>query len=314
MTEETNAKIDSNLILSSQVAQGTSVIGDRWAIRIIRDIYLGARRFEEFRSHSAISRGTLASRLKSLVGHGILYKNPYQASPTRYEYRLTDKGLDLYPVLLMAWAWETRWCPGHELPPELRHTKCGNRMRALLRCRHCHEDLDAKDVSFSFNELSGSAKKIPPRYQRRSRSKQELADSSQGKEFTFVDIVGDRWTSMVVAAAFFGLKRFDAIAESLGIATNILADRLKLLVQSEVLRRIPYQQNPPRYEYRLSQKGRELYAYIVTVHEWAEKWLLPNGDTPLVLHHEACGRQFVSEVVCSACEQPLSAAEVRFEA
>ena len=72
-----------------------AIIGDRWAFMIIRDIYLGVRQFEELRRRSGAARGTLASRLKALVRHGLLYRNPYQSAPVRYEYRLTDKGLDL---------------------------------------------------------------------------------------------------------------------------------------------------------------------------------------------------------------------------
>ena len=77
-------KIDAEIILSSQVAQGMAIIGDRWAFMIIRDIYLGVRQFEEFRRRSKITRGTLASRLKALIESGILFKKPYQTLPTRY--------------------------------------------------------------------------------------------------------------------------------------------------------------------------------------------------------------------------------------
>lgn len=297
--------VDQDLILSSQVAQGMAVIGDRWAVMIIRDAYLGARQFEEFRRRSGISRGTLASRLRSLVDSGVLCRNPYQTSPTRYEYRLTDKGLDMYPILLMAWAWETRWGRGSYLPPELTHTRCGNTMRPQLRCGHCHDEVRPQDVRFSASETARPAKKYPAPNQRRSRVKKELG--------TMLDIVGDRWTSLVVAAAFFGRKRYDDIAASIGIATNILADRLKLLVKAGVFDRVPYQDNPVRYEYFLSEMGRDLYAHTIAIHEWADRWLISDDQGPIKLHHKSCDRPFVSEVICSECEQPLLASEVSFE-
>jgi DNA-binding HxlR family transcriptional regulator len=237
-------KVDPDLILNSQVAQGMAVIGDRWAFMIIRDIYLGIRQFEEFRRRNNIARGTLASRLKSLVERGILCKAPYQTAPIRYEYRLTEKGLDMYPILLMSWVWETKWGKGRFLPPVLTHNLCGKDMHPRLRCGHCHLGITPRDVRFTAGNRARSVKKVPARHQRRSRSKEEFVDGSGEKAFTMLDIVGDRWTSLVVAAAFFGLQRYDDIAASIGIATNILADRLKLLVHIGVLNRVAYQERP----------------------------------------------------------------------
>jgi DNA-binding HxlR family transcriptional regulator len=305
--------VDSNLILNSPVAQGMAVIGDRWAFMIVRDVYLGVRQFEEFRRRNNIARGTLTSRLKSLLLHGILCKHPYQTSPIRHEYRLTDKGLDMYPILLMSWAWETKWGRGQFLPPALTHRSCGRDMQPLLRCGGCHTQVTPRDMRFTPGEHACPAGAIPPRYQRRSKSKEEFAEGSAEKTFSVLDVIGDRWTSLVVAAEFFGMQRFDDIAASIGIATNILADRLKLLVHIGVLDRLRYQQRPDRFEYRLSEMGRELYAPTITIHEWAERWLIPGGKSPLILRHQLCDQPFVSEVVCSECEQPLLASDVSFD-
>lgn len=313
MAHHSAAKVDPDLILNSQVAQGMAVIGDRWAFMIIRDIYLGVRQFEEFRRRSNIARGTLASRLKSLVKHDILYRHPYQTSPTRYEYRLTEKGLDMYPILLMSWAWETKWGKGRYLPPVLTHESCGKGMHPRLRCGECHVDIAPRDVRFSRGGAARAAQKTPPRYQRRSKSKEEFIDDPGEHTFTMLDIVGDRWTSLVVAAAFFGLQRFDDIAAAIGIATNILADRLKLLVQIGVLNRVPYQEKPQRFEYHLSDMGRDLYSYTITIHEWANRWLIADGEVPLKLLHRLCDKPLHSEVVCSECAEPLQAQDVSFE-
>lgn len=306
-------RVDPDLILNSQVAQGMAVIGDRWAFMIIRDIYLGIRQFEAFRRRNNIARGTLASRLKSLVDHELLYKLPYQTSPTRYEYRLTEKGLDMYPILLMSWEWETKWGKGRFLPPALKHDLCGNDMHPRLRCSHCHLGITPQEVRFTPGKYAHSAKRVGPRHQRRSKSKEEFVTGSGEKTFTMLDIIGDRWTSLVVAAAFFGLQRFDDIGASIGIATNILADRLKLLVDIGVLNRVAYQERPQRFEYHLSEMGRELYSHTLTIHEWADRWLIREGESPLNLRHVPCKKPLVSEVVCSECEQPLVASEVSFD-
>jgi DNA-binding HxlR family transcriptional regulator len=128
-----------------------------------------------------------------------------------------------------------------------------------------------------------------------------------------LDIIGDRWTSLVIAALYFGLNRYDDIASALGIATNILADRLKLLVSADVLERIPYQENPPRYEYRLTDKGADLYLHTLQMHEWASRWLLVDNQQPLILKHQPCGSILHSELVCSECEEPLTTTEITFD-
>ena len=303
MARKRTQEVDADLILNSQVAQGMAVIGDRWVFTIIRDIYLGVRQFEEFRRRSNIARGTLTSRLKSLIDHDILCRFPYQVSPTRYEYRLTEKGQDLYPIVLMSWAWEHKWGGGRLLPPTLTHDTCGHEMHPSLRCSHCHVDVAPQDVRFSPRKSARTTAIKPPRHQRRSKSKGEATS-------LMLDIVGDRWTSLVVAAAFFGLQRFDDIAASIGIATNILADRLKLLVSIGVLDRVAYQQRPRRFEYHLSEMGRDLYSHTITIHEWADRWLIPDGEAPLELVHIPCDQSLVSEVICSECEQPLVARDV----
>jgi DNA-binding HxlR family transcriptional regulator len=311
VNDKAKPKVDANLILNSQVAQALTVIGDRWAFMIIRDIYLGARQFEELRRRSNAARGTLTSRLKKLVEHGILYKSPYQSSPIRFEYRLTDKGLDLYPVVLTIWQWEMTWGQGRYLPPELFHKRCGQSMHPLFRCASCHAEVKPQDVAFSSGRNADSAGKVPARYQRRSRVKPD--GDKNDAVFTIFSIIGDRWTYLVIAAAFFGMQRYDDIASSIGIATNILADRLKTLVDAGVLDRRPYQDRPMRYEYHLSDKGRGLYANTIAMHEWADRWLIDKDKQPLLLRHKICDKPFESELTCSHCELPLTVGDVSYE-
>lgn len=310
MNDKAKQRFDPNLILNSQVAQALTVIGDRWAFMIIRDVYLGVRQFEELRRRSNAARGTLTSRLKKLVQHGILYKNPYHTSPVRFEYRLTDKGLDLYPVVLTMWAWEIKWGTGRYLPPELTHKNCGESMRPRFRCSDCHAETMPQDFAFTQGQNAQLAKKVPPRFQRRSKAGDKGGKSEQS--FGIFNIIGDRWTSLVIAAAFFGMQRFDDIASAIGIATNILADRLKLLVDVGVLSRQPYHDRPVRYEYHLSDKGRDLYANTIAMHEWANRWLIDDDREPVLLRHKPCDRRFKSEIVCSVCEEALIPSDVSY--
>lgn len=306
-------KVEPAVVLNSQVARALSVIGDRWAFLIIRDVYLGVRQFEELRKRTGAARGTLSSRLHGLVDNGILYRNPYQTAPLRYEYRLTDKGMDLYPLVLATWNWETKWGDGENLPPELIHTTCGNSLRPIYRCGHCCEEIALLGVTYEQGANSLSAKKIPPRFQRRSKSKEGSHPDVDRRFFHVVDVLGDRWTALVVACSYFGVTRFDDIVHSIGIATNILSDRLKVLLNVGVLVRKPYQENPIRYEYRLSEKGHELYPTAVAMHEWASKWLLSKGEQPLKLRHRKCDKPLKPEIVCNHCEKELVPGEVMFQ-
>lgn len=306
------APADSRLILGSPVARALAVIGDRWAHLIIRDAFLGVRRFEDFRRRSGAARGTLASRLKKLEAHGILDRSPYQASPVRYEYRLTEMGLDLYPQVLAARNWELRWNNDDSLPAVMTHTLCGKRMYPLFRCQSCESSIVIYDVVFRPGTAISGTKSLPARFQRRSKTSSESESDVDRRLFHFLDVVGDRWTGLVVASLFFGLRRFDEIADAIGIATNILSDRLKTLVSTGILKRVPYQDRPVRHEYRLTEKGADLYIHALQVHEWAERWLLDELDRPLLLEHKPCNSPLISQVVCNECKEPLRARDVTY--
>lgn len=309
----TDRKAGQDLILNSQVAQALAVIGDRWAMLVIRDVFLGFRRFEDLRHRSGAARGTLASRLKRLVANGILYRNPYQTSPPRYEYRLTDKGLDLYPVLLSIWKWDTEWGDDDELPPELIHEGCGKPMKPVFICDACEQPIRLYDVRFVAGDKDNRAAPIPPRFQRRSKGKGKAENAADERCFHTLDIIGDRWTGLVTAAAYFGLRRYDDIARGIGIATNILSDRLKLLVANGVMERRAYQERPVRYEYRLTEKGMDLYLVPMTMHEWANRWIVERHRQPLLLVHKPCGEQLHSRMVCSECGARLRPEDVTSE-
>ena len=134
--------------LSCSVARALSVLGDRWTMLILRNAFLGCRRFDAFQAQLGLTRHVLAERLNRLVDEGILVKRAYQERPPRFEYRLTDKGRDLYPTLLALLAWGDRWKDdGQGAPLRLRHRHCGELMHAVSVCSVCGEPLDPHDVA-----------------------------------------------------------------------------------------------------------------------------------------------------------------------
>jgi DNA-binding HxlR family transcriptional regulator len=127
------------------------------------------------------------------------------------------------------------------------------------------------------------------------------------------DIMGDYWSWAVLSAAYFRLRRFDEIHAALGVATNILADRLSRLVLHGVLERKPYQDAPVRYEYRLTEAGRDMYPIVLAMHGWSERWLYPDESPPLRLKSRTTG-EILSPVVCDrSTGQAIDPRRVRWE-
>jgi len=130
------------------IARSLAVVGDRWTLLILRDAFLRVRRFEEFEKSLKIARRVLAERLALLVEEGILAKIPYQERPTRHEYKLTEKGLELFPVIVSLVHWGDKHYSAKAGPPLLhRHQSCGHDFRSVLTCSECGEKLSPREVT-----------------------------------------------------------------------------------------------------------------------------------------------------------------------
>jgi DNA-binding HxlR family transcriptional regulator len=122
-------------------------------------------------------------------------------------------------------------------------------------------------------------------------------------------VLGERWTLLVLRQSFLGSKRFDEIQGRLGIARNVLADRLQTLVGEGILERRQYQERPPRFEYKLTKKGRDLYPVLVALMEWGDEYNAPHG-APLELVHNTCGKKTQPRFTCSECGEPIDPREM----
>jgi DNA-binding HxlR family transcriptional regulator len=136
--------------IGSQVcslARTLAVIGDRWTLLILRQAFAGTKRFQDFQTQLGLTPHRLAERLAKLEGEGILERRLYQERPARHEYRLTEKGLDLYPVLMAMHRFGDRWLAGEAGAPILFvHRPCGHDAEATLVCRRCGEPIAARDI------------------------------------------------------------------------------------------------------------------------------------------------------------------------
>jgi DNA-binding HxlR family transcriptional regulator len=130
------------------IARMMDVFGDAWAMLVMREAFYGIRRFDDFHSGLGIARNTLAERLRRLVDEGLMERQLYQSQPRRYEYVLTAKGTDFFPVIAAMSQWGDRWMAGDAgAPVIIQHDRCGHDAAAVVICSACGEPLESEDCS-----------------------------------------------------------------------------------------------------------------------------------------------------------------------
>ncbi|RLK59760.1 winged helix-turn-helix transcriptional regulator [Actinokineospora cianjurensis] len=127
------------------IARAMDLLGDQWTLLVLRETYLGVRRFDRIQAELGIARNTLTERLDRLVGAGLLHRERYQERPVRYEYVLTDMGRDFWPALAAIMHWGERWLV-EDRPVRLRHRTCGHETHAVVTCASCGDPLLVREV------------------------------------------------------------------------------------------------------------------------------------------------------------------------
>lgn len=126
-----------------------------------------------------------------------------------------------------------------------------------------------------------------------------------------VELVGDGWAPLIIRDLFLGVSRFDDLAEDLGIPRNSLTERLHKLVENGVAEKVAYREKPVRYEYRLTEAGRDFVPILVALTAWGDRWAPSKHGKPILFQHANCGKKFHAEIVCSACGEAVTADNVR---
>jgi DNA-binding HxlR family transcriptional regulator len=298
------------LIMGNPVARAFAVIGDAWTQLILREAFYGVRRFTAWRERLDIPKRALTDRLQRLVAAGVFHSvtPPGQGHA---EYRLSTMGRDLYGIAVMQGIWERH----HARSPfqeryalNFFHRGTGAPIVPVLLTREFGDLVDPRRVGF----VPGpNLMPIPPPTSRRRRSQGRAGERAMIDRS--VEVMGDYWTWAVLSAAFFRLRRFDEIHEALGIATNILADRLNRLVADEILARRVYHDQPARFEYRLTQAGRDLFPLIMAMHGWSERWLCDVNAPPLKLVDRETGARIIPTVADRDTGAKLEARTTRWE-
>jgi DNA-binding HxlR family transcriptional regulator len=128
-----------------------------------------------------------------------------------------------------------------------------------------------------------------------------------------VELIGDHWTMLILRDSFLGVKRFDDFQKDLGIARNVLTDRLGRLVAAEILTTRLYEERPPRYEYVLTDKGKDLFDVLVALRRFGDRWNPPAASHVRPLRHLECGELMEGVMTCSHCGEAINHRNVRLE-
>lgn len=297
------------LIMGNPVARAFAIAGDAWTLLILREAFHGVRRFGVWHERLGTPRSVLTDRLQRLVTAGLL-EHCELSDERRMEYRLTAMGRDLYGAAVMLGQWERDWA---QSPYQARQSivyfdrETGRRLTPVTLSRVQGVEVPHDEVAWT----PGPGLKIIAAPTSRRRRTAAL-ESDRPIIARSTEIMGDYWSWAVLSAAFLRVRRFDEIHAALGVATNILADRLGHLVRQGVMERRAYQSSPPRFEYRLTEAGRAFYPVVLALHGWSESWLVGPDEAPLTLRHRRTG-EMINPVVCDRTSgEPLDPRQTRW--
>ena len=292
------------------IASTVGILADPWAFLVLREAFFGSKRFEEYRSGLEITRATLSDRLRRLVHEGILRESPYSDTSSRVEYKLTKAGIDLYPIFMSLMQFGDRWFETSKSGPlQLIHETCNCVSKPIVTCSCCKLRFSARDVTYIDGPGAGRIAAETPWPSRRTPD-----DFMRGRPSSVsraIEVIGDRWSFLILREAFYGNSRFDQLQAELGIATNILTDRLARLIDRGVFRKKLYQDAPERYEYILTPMGTDLHGSLMMIMAWGDRWR-SQGRPPMLLRHDACGQVFTPVVVCNRCGKAIDAFSMKY--
>lgn len=267
------------------------LLGDEWSLLILREALLGATRFVDWRARLPISNAVLAARLGRLTEAGLFVRAG--------EYRLTERGADVWPILLSIWTWEHAWVQSHvEHLPRRVHRLCGNTFDPVLVCSVCDAPVSPTDGTLvgGFGP-SGSWDRCVPEAATRRRS--AGADAGLFPETTA--LIGNRWSAALVGAAFLGVRRFSDFQRCLNAPPTMVADRIRTLCSLGVL---------ASADYRLTPKGLAFFPVVMCLVGWAQRWWLAEEGPALVHRHTPCGAVYSAALDCSSCQDRLARKDV----
>jgi DNA-binding HxlR family transcriptional regulator len=290
------------LVRTSIMHAVLNILGDPWNIAILRAAMDKGQRFDNLVEMLGVSRPVLSGRMERLCLQGCLAKVAYCESPLRHEYQVTSMGQALRPALMLLEQWNQRWLDAGASSSSSSSSgaicaSCGQGLQLRVLCAGCDGELNYAQVKPLFYQPIPAELPAIPTYRRtrnplgcRDREEQPLAISAEAW-------LRDRWSCLILGAMLFGLQRYGDMQTVLAIAPNILAGRLELLRQAQVVRRLE------DGRYQLRERGYGLYPAIMAMRDWGERWLSPEdrSDGGWRLLHVPCGEWLKLKFVCASC-------------
>ncbi len=291
----------------TSLSRTLDVIGDQWSHLIIKEAFLGMTRFLDFQERLGIPKQTLIVRLTRLTEAAIFYKSPVYNRRLLFEYRLTAKGLDLYPMALTVWWWHRQWhLDPKQLPENLYHKTCRQPVIPRIVCRCCREEVQVGSIELQ--DILEEESDRGTEKSRRTRIANELV--AQGDAHLAALLLGDAWNMLILDATMRGISQFHELQADLGISSNVLSARLKPLVQLGVLNVSAGSEDKRIKNYTLTDKSRDIYPVVLTITTWGDQWLAGSKGPPQVFVHKPCGKYATYHMVCGHCDDRIVAGDI----
>ncbi|MEM7689282.1 MAG: helix-turn-helix domain-containing protein [Pseudomonadota bacterium] len=299
------------MVRTCSIWRALEVLGDVPSLLILEAIWLGVVRFEAIRARTCLSKPLVSERLKSLVQNGIIRRSQYSARPPRFEFVLEEKGRALFPVTMMLLRWEKAWSSRPAaMGIGIVHKGCGAPATPVPLCAQCGEAVHAKDIAWQEGPGLGW---MEPSYTRRRQRRNRTAIAEGITLFTdAAEVLGDRWSSLVMRSAFTGLNKFDEMLADSAMASNILSDRLGWLVENGFLKARVYQTKPDRFAYYPTAKAYDYLPILLMLQQWGDRFYAAKEGPPLILRHKTCGAELTMIAGCGECGGELKASNIRF--
>jgi DNA-binding HxlR family transcriptional regulator len=288
------------------VRKTVEIVLDSWTFLIIREAFFDVHSFDKLQRRLGIPRQTLSTRLAALVENGILLQTR-DGGARANGYHFTEQGRDLFASMLSLMEFGDKWLTGGEpVPLSLTHTACGHTCHPITACSECLDPINSREVTYRDGPGAGYSEYEVKLKSRRSSDATLLERVRPCSVARTLQIIGDRWSFLIMREAWFGVRRFDEMTEKLGIASNILTDRLARLVDTGIFRKNAYRKGGNRFDYRFTEMGHDLYRPMVVMMAWGDRWLA-GAKPPLRLRHRCCKSDFDAVVVCNHCREPIAA-------
>lgn len=305
-------EITNERVLKSSVSDVLDLIGDRWTLLIFLSSFDGVDRFDQWKSRYGISSSILSNRLKNLVDQGFMRKTSVKNDSRSSRYELLPKGQGLIYWAVAVWDWERTWVfRSTRHPVTLTHGHCGTESAIRIRCKHCMRKISRENTVM----IPGPGYERLPRLSESGAGRSKGSVSSSGIEVGVgqgIEIFGNRWSFLILTAAYFGVSRFDEFKAQLNIATNVLADRLKRFVEHGMLARNLCEESPARYEYILTEKSIDFFSVLGMLALWGDQWLQHKHGVAFKRIHDPCGKKLQACIYCENCCREVAWQDVDF--